>query len=98
MNLRNPVGKTTGDHSGHLIAHVFGGSSGADNIVAMSGDLNVGTYLDMEREWRKRLLNGEQFGVTINVLYDANSNGRPSGFRVLEIIDGSPKNQRSFTN
>lgn len=43
-------GKIEGDHAGHLIADMFGGSGNLDNLVSMKGrEVNWGQYRDMER-------------------------------------------------
>ncbi len=47
-----------GDHAGHLIADLFGGSKEIDNLVSMLSELNQGAYRKMEREWAKVLKSG----------------------------------------
>ena len=52
----NTPGKLGGDHAGHLIADVFGGSPELDNLVSQAKDVNLKQYREIEREWEKALI------------------------------------------
>ncbi len=59
-----------GDHGGHLIAKIFGGSGELDNLVAMDKIVNTVEYRELERVWYKRLNEGKKVEVTIDVKYE----------------------------
>lgn len=66
------------DHGGHLIAHTLGGNSGAINIVAQSGRLNIGKFASVEDLIRKNRTHIKNYKV--DVIYKGNSK-RPVAFR-----------------
>lgn len=72
-----------GDAGGHLIACQFGGSGHAINMVPMNAYLNqLGAWRQMENNFRRLLLAGNQVFITIFVHYEGTSL-RPSGFDVV---------------
>ncbi len=82
----NPTGKLPGDEAGHLIADVFDGSGGRENIVAQLKDVNQKQFKAMEKSWSDALGNGSTVRVQIDV--DYGSGGRPTGFTVTQWVDG----------
>ena len=79
-----------GDHGGHLIAKIFGGSGELDNLVAMDKIVNTVEYRELERVWYKRLNEGKKVEVTIDVKYEE-VNNRPTGFDVIYKVDDNPE-------
>lgn len=79
-----------GDHGGHLIAKIFGGSGELDNLVAMDKIVNTVEYRELERVWYKRLNEGKKVEVTIDVKYEE-VNKRPTGFDVIYKVDDNPE-------
>lgn len=59
-----------GDHGGHLIARIFGGSGELDNLVAMEKIVNRSDYRIMENQWKNALQEGKEVKVTIDIVYD----------------------------
>ena len=70
-----------GDHGGHLIARIFGGSGELDNLVAMDKIVNTIEYRDVERLWENALKDGKSVNIKITLDY-AEANKRPTGFNV----------------
>ena len=86
----NTPGKLEGDHAGHLIADVFGGSPELDNLVSQAKDVNLKQYREIEREWEKALKKVPPDEITdlkIEVIYDG-KNVRPTAFKIEYCIDG----------
>ena len=79
-----------GDHGGHLIAQIFGGSGELDNLVAMDKIVNTSKYRKLEREWAEGLQAGKTVNVKITLDY-AEANKRPTGFNVEYIVGDSKK-------
>lgn len=91
----NTPGKLPGDHAGHLIADMFGGSGGLDNLVSQASDINLSKMRKLENQWAKRIRAGEDINVDIRVIYDGTGR-RPVGFNVYEIVDGVAKQVGEF--
>ncbi|WP_126938266.1 DNA/RNA non-specific endonuclease [Veillonella sp. CHU740] len=70
-----------GDHGGHLIARIFGGSGELDNLVAMDKIVNTIEYRDVEKLWENALKDGKAVNINITLDY-AEANKRPTGFNV----------------
>ena len=86
----NTPGKLGGDHAGHLIADVFGGSPELDNLVSQAKDVNLKQYREIEREWEKALKKVPPDEITdlkIEILYDGNG-ARPTAFKIEYCING----------
>ena len=79
-----------GDHGGHLIAKIFGGSGELDNLVAMDAIVNRSDYRIMENQWKNALQEGKEVKVTIDIVYDG-VNKRPTGFDVIYKVDDNPE-------
>ena len=77
-----------GDHGGHLIARIFGGSGELDNLVAMDAIVNRSDYKTMENRWKNALQEGKEVKVTIDIVYDG-ANKRPKEFNINYIIDNN---------
>ena len=75
-----------GDHGGHLIARIFGGSGELDNLVARDAIVNNSRYRKAEKRWENALKEGKEVEVTINVVYDGASK-RPKEFNINYSID-----------
>ena len=45
------LGKRIGDHAGHLIADLFGGSPELDNLVSQLSRVNQSEYRKIEIQW-----------------------------------------------
>ncbi len=86
----NTLGKLGGDHAGHLIADVFGGSPELDNLVSQAKDVNLKQYRDIERKWEKALKKvppDEITDLNIKIQYDG-KNVRPKAFDIEYCING----------
>ena len=79
-----------GDHGGHLIAQIFGGSGELDNLVAMDKIVNTIEYRELERAWENALKDGKTVNIEIALDY-AEANKRPTGFNVEYIVGDSKK-------
>lgn len=76
------------DEGGHLIASIFEGSGGLDNLVPMNGNLNKGEWKKLENMWAAALKEGEKVEVRITPIYIAGSQ-RPYSFDIeYKIADG----------
>jgi hypothetical protein len=85
-HFRNPPDRVPGqDEAGHLIADLFQGSGGRENILAQLKDVNQKTFKDMESRWAGDIRGGKHVSVHLDVDYDPGS-GRPTGFRITETI------------
>ena len=87
----NPPGKLPDDEAGHLIADIFGGSRDADNIVAMSHNINSSQYKILENQWRQAVEAGKDVSINIKIDYGNSTTGRPTAFDVDTVIDGELK-------
>ena len=85
-----------GDHGGHLIARIFGGSGELDNLVAMDAIVNTSKYRKVENQWQKALKEGKEVQVTIDIVYDG-ENKRPKEFNISYFINGNEEKAR-FSN
>jgi|GEM_PF-5771926 len=74
------------DEGGHLIASVFSGEGGLDNLVPMNGNLNKGKYKVLENKWRKHLNLGDDVKVKIKVVY-VSGKLRPKRFKIRYSIN-----------
>ncbi len=75
------------DDGGHLIAKIFGGAEGEENLVPMRMTINRGDYKRMENEIAKALQEGKEVNLHIEIKYDWDSS-RPSKIRAEYTIDG----------
>ena len=85
------------DHRGHLIADMFGGSNGAENLIPMDSKLNLVDYKKLEGAWAKALRAGKEVFVEINPIYQGTS-FRPSTIKVNYKIDGIIQKGIPFSN
>lgn len=84
---RNTPGKADGDHAGHLIADMFGGSPGLNNLVSQLRRVNLSDYRKLENEWKRALEKKQNVKVFGKILYEGDS-ARPTGFQVVYFING----------
>lgn len=75
------------DDRGHLIADMFGGGNGLENIVAMDHELNGKGYLKLEQSLKAALEHGDEVYLKAEPRYSDNT-PRPSGFVVTTTISG----------
>ena len=85
-----------GDHGGHLIARIFGGSGELDNLVAMDKIVNTIEYRELEKAWENALKDGKTVNIEITLDY-TETNKRPTGFNVVYKI-GDFKDKTYFSN
>lgn len=77
-----------GDQGGHILARIFGGAKGIENMLAMRGTaINQSVYKRMENEIGKAIEEGKDVHVNVDVEYEGDSQ-RPSKIRVTYTIDG----------
>lgn len=77
-----------GDQGGHILARIFGGAKGIENMLAMRGTaINQSVYKRMENEIGKALEDGKDVHVHVDVEYEGDSQ-RPSKITVTYTIDG----------
>lgn len=88
---QNPTGKTAADDSGHLIADRFDGAGSRENIVSQLSSTNQGAWKNMEQRWADALNATPPKSVSVEIQVQYGSGGRPTGFRVIEWIDGKHK-------
>ena len=99
MDSRNQVDKgdmKPTDDRGHLIADMFNGSGGIENVVPMEAKLNQGDYKALECTLADAVKDGAKVYFKVEPIYQGNST-RPSEFKVTYSIDGD-KTTRVFKN
>ena len=75
------------DQGSHVIARIFGGPKGIENMLALRDKINQGPYKTMENEIKKALEQGKDVRVHVDIEYEADSE-RPLKIRVTYTIDG----------
>ncbi|WP_281278088.1 DNA/RNA non-specific endonuclease [Peribacillus cavernae] len=75
------------DDGGHLIASIFKGSGGLDNLVPMDSNLNRGAFKTLENAWSKALKQGQEVYVKVRPVFRGDSQ-RPIRFMIDSTIDG----------
>ncbi|MGN0976223.1 MAG: DNA/RNA non-specific endonuclease, partial [Gemmiger sp.] len=89
------------DDGGHLIGTRFGGSPGADNLIAQNRVFNRADYKIMENEWACQLEQGNRVQVRLEPQYDVGGD-RPThltGSYTVITPDGAARTEEfSFTN
>lgn len=88
----NTLGKLEGDHAGHVVADLFGGSPKLDNLVSQLREVNLSQYRKLEIQWANALDPNQPGGpktvsVDVQIRTDP-ATGRPTGFDVKYTIDG----------
>lgn len=77
-----------GDHGGHIMARIFGGVKGIENMLAMRGAaINQSVYKRIENKIEEALESGKEVHVHVDVEYEGESR-RPSKITVTYTIDG----------
>lgn len=84
------------DDRGHLIGDRFGGSNRLENLVAMDGNVNKGSYKSMENTLANYLKENKDVYLKVDVLYEAQSK-RPNEFVAQYTVNGE-KSMRVFLN
>lgn len=88
QNMAGGEDRKPGDQGGHILARIFGGSKGMENMLAMRGTaINQSVYKRMENEIAKALEDGKEVDVHVDVEYEGDSQ-RPSKITVKYTIDG----------
>ena len=82
---KDTPGKETGDHSGHLIGDIFGGSGNYDNLISMKGRVNLSDFKKLENKWKRALDAKERVYVKITLDYIGNEI-RPDSFLITYSI------------
>ena len=82
---KDTPGKETGDHSGHLIGDMFGGSGNYDNLISMKGRVNLSDFKKLENKWKRALDAKERVYVKITLDYIGNEI-RPDSFLITYSI------------
>ncbi len=72
---------------GHIIANIFGGSGGPENVVSMGQNTNRSAYKKWENTHRKALLNKRNVYAFIEIIYEGISK-IPTEFILKSSIDG----------
>ena len=93
------------DDGGHLIASIFKGSGGFDNLVAMDGNLNKGEWKKLKNMWAnalkgkdgKKKINPKPVKPDIEVVYKGDSQ-RPVKFNIVYQIGKSDPIEVTFLN
>ena len=85
------------DDGGHLIATIFNGSGGFDNLVPMNSNLNRGEWKKLENMWVKELGKGKSVEVKIQPIYKGDSQ-RPVGFEIEHKIGNGEWEFNKFKN
>ena len=70
-----------GDDGGHLIARMFGGAPGNENLVPMRDTINRGDYKKLENEIKEAVQNGDKVNISGEIKREEN-NSRPSEIKV----------------
>ena len=79
------------DDGGHLIAAIFGGAPGYQNLDAQNKNINRGAYRRQERVWQKLLEDHCKVFVKVQTVKD-NQSSRPSvymAYAIYEYPDGT---------
>lgn len=85
------------DDGGHLIARIFGGASGLENLVPMRDVINRGDYKQFENGCANDLQEGHEINLKGEISYTENSN-RPSEIKVEKEVDGKKTTEGIFYN
>ena len=80
--------RKAGDQGGHILARIFGGAKGIENMIAMRGTaINQSVYKRMENEIGRALEDGKEVRIRVDVEYEGDSK-RPSKITAIYTIDG----------
>ncbi len=85
-----------GDDRGHLIADLFGGPNGLENMIPQDSEVNRGEFKKYEEELANEVRNGKEVYVKIEPIYSGES-ARPYAVASSYTIDGE-KSGRVFRN
>lgn len=77
-----------GDQGGHILARIFGGAKGMENLLAMRGTaINESVYKRMENAISKEVKADRQVHFHADIAYDGDSK-RPSKFVITYTVEG----------
>jgi hypothetical protein len=80
--------RKSGDQGGHILARIFGGSKGIENMLAMRGTaINQSIYKKAEGRIGNAVAEGKDVKIKVDVKYDGESQ-RPSKIDLTYTIDG----------
>lgn len=85
------------DDGGHLIARIFGGASGLENLVPMRNVINRGDYKQFENGCANDLKEGHDVNLKGEIVYPEGSD-RPSEIKVEKEVDGKKAVEGIFYN
>ena len=86
-----------GDHRGHIIGDLFGGSNRNDNLVAQLGTVNQGAYKSLELKLASLCEKGHSVYCDYSISYN-NDTKRPAMITVEYSIDGDIPICQDFLN
>ena len=87
-HARATPGKLPGDHAGHLIGDIFGGSPKLDNLVSQASDINQSKMATLEKKWATLLGKEPPADIKVSIEVQYGAGARPTGFVVKEVVDG----------
>lgn len=85
------------DDGGHLIARIFGGASGSENLVPMRNVINRGDYKQFENGCANDLKDGQAVNLKGEIVYPEGSD-RPSEIKVVKEVNGKKATEGIFYN
>lgn len=85
------------DDGGHLIARIFGGASGSENLVPMRNVINRGDYKQFENGCANDLKEGQAVNLKGEIVYPEGSD-RPSEIKVVKEVNGKKTTEGIFYN
>lgn len=85
-----------GDDGGHLIARMFGGSPGNENLIPMRDTINRGDYKKLENEIKEAIQNRNNVKISGEIKREEN-NDRPGEIRI-EISYDDVNSEYVFDN
>lgn len=100
LNAQREVGgadRLEKDDGGHLIARIFGGASGSENLVAMRATINRSDYKSFENSCANDLKDGHNVSLEGKVEYTGDSE-RPNKISVEKNVDGKRTIEAIFYN
>ena len=81
-------GYRVNDQKGHLIAHLFGGPDGPENIVPQTDKVNLGNMKKIENIVRDLKDSGHKVDYEVRTNYADSKSTRPSSFEPKITVDG----------
>ena len=85
------------DDRGHLIADMFDGANGMENMIPQDSSINRGDYKNLEMQLAEYVNDNKDVTVHIVPMYGADSH-RPESIRVIYSVDGGTPHIVKFSN